>query len=87
MQVFVLDPVAHTLTTWSTEGEKVAMVFKLPADTPAPRDGGGDGGVGSEFETATADYHHGEFADRDAGWLAGEGGEDDDDRSGGAFGQ
>ena len=38
VQVFVLDPVAHTLTTWSTEGEKVAMVFKLPADTPAPRE-------------------------------------------------
>jgi hypothetical protein len=38
VQVFVLDPVAHTLTTWSTEGEKVAMVFKLPTDTPAPRD-------------------------------------------------
>ena len=33
--VFVLDPVAHTLTTWSTGGEKVAMLFKLPADTPA----------------------------------------------------
>jgi len=33
--VFVLDPVAHTLTTWSTDGDKVATQFKLPADTPA----------------------------------------------------
>jgi hypothetical protein len=34
VMVFVMDPVAHTLTTWSTDGDKVATVFKLPADTP-----------------------------------------------------
>lgn len=34
--VFVLDPLEHTLTTWSAggKGEKVAMQFKLPADKP-----------------------------------------------------
>jgi hypothetical protein len=34
--VFVLDPVGHSLTTWSTggTGEKVALVIKLPAEKP-----------------------------------------------------
>ena len=36
VRVYVLDPVAHTLTTWQTggSGEKVAMLFKLPAEKP-----------------------------------------------------
>ncbi len=34
--VFVLDPVEHTLTTWSVggKGENLAMLYKLPADKP-----------------------------------------------------
>jgi len=38
VRVYVLDPVAHTLTTWSTEGAKVATVFKLPAEVNPHRD-------------------------------------------------
>jgi len=38
VRVYVLDPVAHTLTTWSTQGEKVATVFKLPAEINQHRD-------------------------------------------------
>jgi hypothetical protein len=36
--VFVLDPVGHTLTTWSTggKGEQVAVVIHVPADKPQP---------------------------------------------------
>lgn len=36
VMVYVLDPVAHTMTTWSTGGAKVATTFKLPEDTPKP---------------------------------------------------
>jgi len=34
--VFVLDPVGHTLTTWSTggKGEQVAVAIHVPADKP-----------------------------------------------------
>jgi hypothetical protein len=38
VRVFVLDPVAHTLSTWSTDGEKVAMVYKLPETINRQRD-------------------------------------------------
>jgi hypothetical protein len=36
VMVFVLDPVGHTLTTWSTggKGEQVAVLIKLPAEKP-----------------------------------------------------
>ena len=87
IEVYVVDPVAHTMTKWRLGGNspKIAYVSKLPEEKPrgvAPVESTGRG-----FGASAADYYDGRASGDDDRQSAYEGGEDDDDCAGGAVGQ
>ena len=90
VEVYIVDPAAHTLTTWRVGGNspKIATVSKLPEKKPE---------VAQQVKAATtrvwgwkwasaADYYDGRASGDVHRQPADEGDEDDDDCAGGAVG-